>query len=40
LDLPVDQVAVSLGISMAGVKSRINRGLRRLRLALPTSEDA
>ncbi len=40
MDLPLDQVAVSLGISMAGVKSRINRGLRRLRLALPGSEDA
>jgi RNA polymerase sigma-70 factor (ECF subfamily) len=40
LDLPLDQVAGSMGISMAGVKSRINRGLRRLRLALPGSEDA
>jgi RNA polymerase sigma-70 factor (ECF subfamily) len=40
LDLPLDQVALSLGISMAGVKSRINRGLRRLRLALPASEEA
>ena len=40
LDLPLDQVAVSLGISMAGVKSRINRSLRRLRLALPVSEEA
>ncbi|HLB77059.1 MAG TPA: RNA polymerase sigma factor [Candidatus Dormibacteraeota bacterium] len=40
LDQPLDQVAVSLGISLAGVKSRINRGLRRLRLALPASEEA
>lgn len=39
LDLPLDQVAVSLGISIAGVKSRINRGLRRLRLVLPRSEE-
>jgi RNA polymerase sigma-70 factor (ECF subfamily) len=40
LDQPLDQVALSLGISLAGVKSRINRGLRRLRLALPASEEA
>lgn len=35
LDQPLDQVATSLQISVAGVKSRINRGLRRLRLVLP-----
>lgn len=39
LDLPLDQVAASLGISIAGVKSRINRGLRRLRLVWPRSEE-
>ena len=31
LDLPLDAVAAALGISVAGVKSRINRGLKRLR---------
>jgi len=34
LDLPLEEVATTLGIGIAGVKSRINRGLRRLRLAL------
>jgi len=31
LDLPLDAVASALGISVAGVKSRINRALKRLR---------
>jgi RNA polymerase sigma-70 factor (ECF subfamily) len=34
LDLPLEEVAATLGIGIAGVKARINRGLRRLRLAL------
>lgn len=34
LDLPLEEVAVALGISVAGVKSRINRGLKRMRPAL------
>jgi|ERR1700736_1387739 len=34
LDLPLDEVAAALGISVAGVKSRINRGLKRMRPAL------
>jgi RNA polymerase sigma-70 factor (ECF subfamily) len=34
LDLPLEEVAVTLGIGIAGVKARINRGLRRLRVAL------
>lgn len=34
LDLPLDEVATALGISVAGVKSRINRGLKRMRPAL------
>jgi RNA polymerase sigma-70 factor (ECF subfamily) len=34
LDLPLEEVAVTLGLGMAGVKARINRGLRRLRVAL------
>ena len=40
LDQPLDQVGVALGLSIAGVKSRINRGLRRLRRALRSSEEA
>ena len=35
-DLPLDQVATALGIGQAGVKSRINRGLRKLRRTLGT----
>lgn len=31
LDLPLDAVSVALGISVAGVKSRINRGLKQMR---------
>jgi len=34
LDLSLDDTARSLGISLAGVKSRINRGLKRMRPAL------
>jgi RNA polymerase sigma-70 factor, ECF subfamily len=38
LDLPLDEVATSLGISVAGAKSRINRAFKRLRPALASSE--
>ena len=38
LDLPLDDVARVLGISVAGVKSRINRALKRLRPALASEE--
>lgn len=38
LDLPLDDVATSLGISIAGAKSRINRAFKRLRPALARSE--
>lgn len=31
LDLPLDEVAEVLGISVAGVKSRVNRALKRIR---------
>lgn len=34
LDLPLEEVAATLGLHIAGVKARINRGLRRLRQAL------
>jgi RNA polymerase sigma-70 factor (ECF subfamily) len=34
LDLPLEEVAATLGLGIAGVKARINRGLRRLRMAL------
>jgi RNA polymerase sigma-70 factor (ECF subfamily) len=34
LDLPLEEVAATLDLGIAGVKARINRGLRRLRLAL------
>jgi RNA polymerase sigma-70 factor, ECF subfamily len=34
MDQPLDQVAASLQLSVAGVKSRINRALRKLRPAL------
>jgi RNA polymerase sigma-70 factor, ECF subfamily len=34
LDLPLEEVAASLDLGIAGVKARINRGLRRLRQAL------
>lgn len=38
LDLPLSDVAVALGISVPGVKTRINRALKRLRPALGVSE--
>jgi RNA polymerase sigma-70 factor, ECF subfamily len=38
LDLPLEEVAVSLGISVAGAKSRINRAFKRLRPALTSGE--
>jgi RNA polymerase sigma-70 factor, ECF subfamily len=34
LDLPIEEAATVLGISVAGAKSRINRGLRGLRRTL------
>lgn len=34
LDLPLEEVAAALGLSVPGTKTRINRALRRLRLAL------
>ena len=38
LDMPLEDVAAALGISVAGVKSRINRGLKRMRPALQSYE--
>ena len=38
LDMPLADVALALGISVPGVKSRINRALKRLRPALSVSE--
>ena len=38
LDLPLEEVAASLGISVAGAKSRINRAFKRLRPALTSGE--
>jgi RNA polymerase sigma factor (sigma-70 family) len=38
LDLPLDAVAGILGISVGGVKSRINRGMKRMRPALQSYE--
>ena len=38
LDLPLDEVAEVLGVSVAGVKSRINRALKRMRPALISNE--
>jgi RNA polymerase sigma-70 factor (ECF subfamily) len=38
LDLPLEEVAATLGLRIAGVKARINRGLRRLREALGPDE--
>jgi RNA polymerase sigma factor (sigma-70 family) len=34
LDMPLSEVAMALGISRAGVKTRINRALKRLRPAI------
>jgi len=39
LDLPLDEIATALGLTTAGVKSRINRGLRRLRPLLASEEE-
>ena len=38
LDMPLSDVAVALGISVPGVKTRINRALKRLRPAMAVSE--
>ncbi len=40
LDLSLEEVAAALGISVAGVKSRINRALKRLRPVLRSSEES
>ena len=34
VDLPLEEVAAALGLSVSGTKTRINRALRRLRLSL------
>jgi len=38
LDMPLSDVATALGISQAGVKTRINRALKRLRPAVASTE--
>lgn len=38
LDMPLKDVATALGMSVPGVKTRINRALKRLRPAMKTSE--
>ena len=38
LDMPLSDVAIALHISVAGVKTRINRALKRLRPAMGVSE--
>lgn len=38
LDLPLSDVSIALGISLSGVKTRINRALKRLRPAMGVSE--
>ncbi|HKW72887.1 MAG TPA: RNA polymerase sigma factor [Candidatus Dormibacteraeota bacterium] len=38
LDMPIGDVAIALGISEAGVKTRINRALKRLRPAVRASD--
>jgi len=40
LDMPLNDVALALGISVAGAKTRINRALKRLRSAMSPSEVA
>jgi RNA polymerase sigma factor (sigma-70 family) len=40
LDLQLNDVAAALGISVAGVKTRINRALKRLRIATSVTEVA
>jgi RNA polymerase sigma-70 factor (ECF subfamily) len=39
LDLPLDQVGQALGLSTAGVKSRLNRALKTLRPLLMAAEE-
>jgi RNA polymerase sigma-70 factor (ECF subfamily) len=38
LDMPISDVAIALGLTASGVKTRINRALKRLRPALSASE--
>lgn len=38
LDMPLNDVALALGISVPGIKTRINRALKRLRPAIAVSE--
>jgi RNA polymerase sigma factor (sigma-70 family) len=38
LDMPLSEVAIALGISVPGVKTRINRALKRLRPEMGISE--
>jgi len=38
LDMPLGEVAIALGITQSGVKTRINRALKRLRPAMGVSE--
>ena len=38
LDMPLREVATALGITQAGVKTRINRALKRLRPAMTAAE--
>lgn len=38
VDMPLKDVATALGMSVPGVKTRINRALKRLRPAMKTSE--
>lgn len=38
LDMPLSDVAIALDVSVPGVKSRINRALKRLRPAMSVSE--
>jgi RNA polymerase sigma-70 factor, ECF subfamily len=38
LDMPIRDVAIALGLSPAGVKTRINRALKRLRPAMGATE--
>jgi RNA polymerase sigma-70 factor (ECF subfamily) len=38
LDMPLRDVAIALGLTQSGVKTRINRALKRLRPAMGVSE--
>jgi RNA polymerase sigma-70 factor (ECF subfamily) len=40
LDMPLSDVSLALGISVPGVKTRVNRALKRLRPAMGVSEAA